>query len=283
MCEERDATGVVTKRFFAQGMRVESGPVSGTFFYTRDHLGSIRELTDGSGNVRARYAYDPYGRRIRLTGDVEADFGFAGMFWAAEANLLLTHYRAYDPELGRWLSRDPLRNAEMKAGQNLYAYVGNGPVNNIDPEGLISTLDLCGKEPGLCAAIAGAAEQVVEHGGEAVEAVAPALEGAGEACLQAVEGRIGDLLERTMDIAPDLANYRFDIWSEATDRFAQVGELFSVSPIAPSYLFELEAEFQELAWALVERWSVSGEDPLALFSEASQMLSLLLRWNPATW
>jgi hypothetical protein len=54
ICEERDAAGAVTKRFFPQGMKVESGPAAGNYYYTRDHLGSIRELTDSSGNVRAR-------------------------------------------------------------------------------------------------------------------------------------------------------------------------------------------------------------------------------------
>jgi RHS repeat-associated protein len=137
ICEERDATGVVVKRFFPQGVKIETGPVTGTFYYTYDHLGSIRELTDSSGNVRARYAYDPYGRRTKVGGDLDADFGFAGMFWSPEANLSLTLFRAYDPELGRWLSRDPLGNAEVAQGPNLYAYVANDPINLIDPFGLM--------------------------------------------------------------------------------------------------------------------------------------------------
>jgi RHS repeat-associated protein len=136
ICEERDATGAVVKRYFSEGVKVESGPVTGTFYYTRDHLGSIREVTDSNGNVRARYVYDPYGRRTKLTGDVDADFGFAGMFWSPEVNLSLTLYRAYDPELGRWLSRDPLAGAEISQGPNLYAYVANDPVNGVDPSGL---------------------------------------------------------------------------------------------------------------------------------------------------
>ena len=85
ICEERDAAGAVTKRFFRQGIKFETGLTPGVYYYTRDHLGSIREVTDASGNVRARYTYDPYGRRTKLTGDVEADFGFAGMFWSVEA------------------------------------------------------------------------------------------------------------------------------------------------------------------------------------------------------
>jgi RHS repeat-associated protein len=142
ICEERDAANSTTKRFFKQGMRIESGTNAGNYFYTRDHLGSIRELTDGGGNVRARYAYDPFGRRNLVAGDMAADFGYAGMFWPQEVQLYLTLFRAYDPELGRWLSRDPLRNAEIQEGANLYAYVGNNPVNATDPLGLCCEKEL---------------------------------------------------------------------------------------------------------------------------------------------
>jgi RHS repeat-associated protein len=58
------------------------------------------------------------------------------MFFATEAGLVITRARAYDPELGRWLSRDPLRKAEEKEGPNLYAYAANNPVNFVDPMGL---------------------------------------------------------------------------------------------------------------------------------------------------
>ena len=52
-------------------------------------------MTDGSGTVRARYAYDAFGRRTRMTGDVETDFGFAGMFWSPEVGLYFT--QAFEP------------------------------------------------------------------------------------------------------------------------------------------------------------------------------------------
>jgi RHS repeat-associated protein len=136
ICEERTPAGIVSKRFFLEGMKVESGATAGPYFYSRDHLGSIRELIDSDGNLRARYSYDPFGRRILLTGNVDGDFGFAGMFWTPEASLNLTMFRAYDPATGRWLSRDPLEDAEIEEGHNLYTYVRNNPVNLIDPFGL---------------------------------------------------------------------------------------------------------------------------------------------------
>jgi RHS repeat-associated protein len=200
ICEERDANGAVTKRFFPQGVKLESGPVTGTFFYTRDHLGSIRELTDAGGGVRARYAYDPYGRRAKLTGDVDADFGFAGMFFSAEANLALTHFRAYDPEIGRWLSRDPLKHAEMQEGPNLYTYVRNEPVSSVDRLGLIDSakaglLQACATSPVACRTLAKAlgVAVTVEAAAPELEAAAPALETAAIGCAETLPAAVAEL------------------------------------------------------------------------------------------
>ena len=133
LCEERDSSGgTVQKRFLGQGEEI-----SGTkHFFTRDHLGSIRELTDNSGNVVSRYEYDPYGRRKKVSGGTDADFAFTGHYFHAVSGLHLTLYRAYDAETGRWLSRDPIEEA---GGLNLYAYCVNDPLNCVDPFGLQGT------------------------------------------------------------------------------------------------------------------------------------------------
>jgi RHS repeat-associated protein len=73
------------------------------------------------------------------------------MFFASEVGLFMARLRAYDSDLGRWLSRDPLRKPELSQGPNLYAYVGNNPVNMIDPSGLAA--EECCKE----------AREIVEH------------------------------------------------------------------------------------------------------------------------
>jgi RHS repeat-associated protein len=198
ICEERDASGTnITKRFYAQGVFLQTGTNAGAYYYTGDHLGSIHELTDATGNVRARYSYDPFGRRTKVSGDLDADFGFAGMFWSPEASLAITHFRAYDPNLGRWLSRDPLRNAEMSQGPNLYAYVQNEPVSQTDREGMANT-GLNSFTIGVSTFVATHAEEgkqllldLGEAGGGAIaevaETVGPALESAGESCGAALE------------------------------------------------------------------------------------------------
>ena len=77
------------------------------------------------------------------------DFTYAGMFHNADSGLDLTLYRAYDPVAGRWLSRDPLGEASNPAG-NLYPYVANDPLVNVDPTGLSSTGPGCGRNIGEC-------------------------------------------------------------------------------------------------------------------------------------
>lgn len=130
IAEERDSAGAtVTKRYFAQGVQIRSA----NYYYSRDHLGSIREVTDGTGTIQACYDYDPYGRRTKVSGDLDSDFGFTGHYYHAPSGLHLTLYRAYDADLGRWLSRDP---SGEQSGLNLYAYVGNNTPNSIDPDGL---------------------------------------------------------------------------------------------------------------------------------------------------
>jgi len=128
ICEQRDTNNAVVQRFFGQGF------VSGAtnYFYTRDRLGSVRELIDSSGQVQTAYSYDAFGNRTKLSGSVDSMFGFTGFPVHQESGLWLTLYRPYDSSSARWLSRDPLGEME---GANLYAYVVNNPINWVDPLG----------------------------------------------------------------------------------------------------------------------------------------------------
>jgi RHS repeat-associated protein len=65
----------------------------------------------------------PYAQHLRLSGQYED----------SESGLHYNTFRYYDPEMGRYLSRDPIGEA---GGVNLYAFVGNNPVGRLDAEGL---------------------------------------------------------------------------------------------------------------------------------------------------
>ena len=143
LAEERSgATGAtVAKRFFAHG--VQDVAAAQSFFLTRDHLGSVREITDSAGALLTRYHYSLWGERTaeHVSGNVESDFGFTGHYAHARSGLHLAPFRSYDAKLGRWISRDPIAE---DGGLNLYGYVGNDPTNAIDPDGL-STIRINGK------------------------------------------------------------------------------------------------------------------------------------------
>jgi RHS repeat-associated protein len=71
---------------------------------------------------------------------------FTGLYRHAKSNLNLAVYRAYDPDLGRWLNRDPIAE---KGGLNLYRYVNNDPIKLSDRLGLDPYLpDRSMKPPG---------------------------------------------------------------------------------------------------------------------------------------
>jgi len=282
--EERDMSGTnITKRFYPQGVALETGANTGVYYYTRDHLGSIRELTDGAGHVRARYSYDPFGRQTKVSGDLDADFGFAGMFWSPEASLAMTRFRAYDPALGRWLSRDPLPDAERREGPNLYAYVRNEPIRRKDPAGLgLTTVDsTCTQQPEVCTmvglgamgnaavaaapAVAAAAAGVEEAGGP--EVVEQVLVATGESCGGALEtgaeaiigaaDQLPTFVERSLTLpgAPDTINQFAVTASQASDtinQFAATATQFRLVDQVPEFLSDPEylLEVSRIQWVI---------------------------------
>ena len=137
LAEELDASNQVVRRYFGLGEQIVSGTGSGTLlYYTRDHLDSVREAVDGSGSIRARYDYDPYGQSSlnqMTTAALEVTFKYAGYMQHPASGLALTINRSYDPALGRWSGRDPIAE---RSGLNLYRYVRNRPVNLVDSLGL---------------------------------------------------------------------------------------------------------------------------------------------------
>ena len=114
---------------------------TGTYFIHRDHLGSTRLGTDLNHNVTANYDYLPFGEQ--LTGGNESLIKFTGKERDPESGLDNFGARYDSSSMGRFMSPDwsddpdPIPNADLGNPQtlNLYAYVGNNPVNFTDDDG----------------------------------------------------------------------------------------------------------------------------------------------------
>jgi RHS repeat-associated protein len=122
-------------------------PCPQTFYYQQDHEGSVAHLTmqpDQNGNViLEKYRYDVFGTptvydgsgRLRLNGSIVSNrFLFTGREYNANFGFYEYRARAYNPQLGRFMSEDPKL---FDAGDyNLFRYCHNDPIDFTDPMGL---------------------------------------------------------------------------------------------------------------------------------------------------
>src|SRR4030095_6313192 len=104
-----------------------------------DGLGSTMSLLDSAGAAQTEYTYEPFGH----TKPVGAASGNSSKYTGREDDGTgLYYYRAryYSPTLQRFISEDPI---SFSGGDtNLYAYVGNDPINFVDPSGLCGIFSL---------------------------------------------------------------------------------------------------------------------------------------------
>ena len=113
-------------------------PPADIYFYLHDRLGSVRQIIDGSGNVKNVYSYKPFGELFatETTENVSNPFMFTGQFFDSEIDEYYLRARMYDPYIYRFTSRDPVLG-EFKEPLTLhkYLYCLNDPLNRIDPSG----------------------------------------------------------------------------------------------------------------------------------------------------
>ncbi|MGC1120082.1 MAG: RHS repeat-associated core domain-containing protein [Candidatus Methanofastidiosia archaeon] len=118
---------------------------SHTFYYHPDHLGSTRLVTDESANIVVDVTYEPFGEPI-TTG--EESYLYNGKE-QDETGLYYYGARYYDPELGRFITRDPLAGQKViSQSLNRYSYCLNNPVKFVDPAGLF--YKMCNVDSGVC-------------------------------------------------------------------------------------------------------------------------------------
>ena len=135
--EERDENNKWVTRYM-NGVGIDDPLLllnaSGVYGYTKDALGSIKELVKLDQQVpHQRYRYSAYGITSEalevVTPDkksIENRYAYTGRELEPETGLYYYRARYYDPELGRFLNEDPIG---FEGGDvNLYRYVFNNPV-----------------------------------------------------------------------------------------------------------------------------------------------------------
>ncbi len=146
-------------------------PFATAYYFAYDR-GNVAEMVYTNGVVAAQYQYDPFGNMIAMSGPLAAAnrYRFSSKEWNDNAGLYYYGYRFYDPNLQRWINRDPLSdsgslgcigpslNPAASAGNNggaqsadelvglmaqinvnLYGAIGNAPLNLYDSFGLCPT------------------------------------------------------------------------------------------------------------------------------------------------
>ncbi|MDX1430944.1 MAG: RHS repeat-associated core domain-containing protein, partial [Gammaproteobacteria bacterium] len=114
-------------------LRPAAGPSQ---FYFFDALGSVVNLATATGTLQARYRYDAWGNSRGTVGDSINPFGFTGHERDDESGLYYFKARFYDPELGLFLTEDPVEGApDRPPSLHRYLYAFGNPTAFIDPDG----------------------------------------------------------------------------------------------------------------------------------------------------
>jgi RHS repeat-associated protein len=147
---EMDGAGNILRRFIPDGSgamdgRLASVAANGTVSWLHtDHQGSVVATSNAAGAPVSLANYSPNGELgtaldgTALTAPpIGSPFGYTGRQYDPETGLWQYRARYYHPQLGQFLSHDPIGT---KDDPNLYLYVANDPVNRNDPTGMYDCL-----------------------------------------------------------------------------------------------------------------------------------------------
>ena len=120
-----------------------------TYYYVFNGQGDVIGITDGTGNMLARYTYDAWGKPLTITDGAGTDvsgnaahianvnpFRYRGYYYDTESGLYYLQSRYYDPQTGRFINADGVGGKVGELGShNIFAYCENNPIHRFDPIG----------------------------------------------------------------------------------------------------------------------------------------------------
>ena len=127
----RSVDGALAKHYYAGPMLVAQRDLEGVLWHHADHLGSVRALSDRTGDKVKAYDFTLFGEGAAVSGLAGNDREFAGHVGDPESGLVYMVARYYVPELGRFLSPDSIvPEPNGPRALHRYAYVYNNPVSH---------------------------------------------------------------------------------------------------------------------------------------------------------
>ena len=130
---ELDSTGNISKKYF-YGKDMISDNSGNNYVY--DIHGSVTNVLNSSGTKTETYEYNAFGNVENVTGSTAQPWQYCGEYKDSETGLIYLRNRYYDPEMGRFISVDPIRD-----GLNWYSYCGGNPVMFMDLSGLFRIIN----------------------------------------------------------------------------------------------------------------------------------------------
>jgi len=141
LCETDDSGDIITYYIHGPKLLARIDSDGSELYYHTDHISNVVALTDETEIITDRYAYTPFGVPAGIEGATSNPFTYVGGLGVmAEADgLYFMRARFYDPDSGRFLSKDPIEGRiEVPSTLNLYTYSVGNPVVKIDPSGKVT-------------------------------------------------------------------------------------------------------------------------------------------------
>ena len=135
---ESDSSGIIATYTYTDKGRLHSMTRGGqTYYYHLAARGDVLALTNSSGQVVARYSYDPWGATISASGPLaDQPFRYAGYYFDSESQMYYLLARYYHPGISRFISPDQAPGDSKKPlSFNSYIYADNNPMRYVDSRG----------------------------------------------------------------------------------------------------------------------------------------------------